>query len=132
MVSYLVLYKSLISRVLTALSTNIPLSFFNSSLDPVLGIVDMLAIFIKSGICPSVLILLNKINKDSLKLSPMHSMWKILQFIPWGSLDLFLFISFNTTSNSLIVQSGLLFFFASFNLASKDLFLISFKCDRLG
>ena len=88
-VSYLVLYKSLIKIDLTALRMKIPLSFFRINFDPFLGIVVMVATFIKLGISPLIFNLLNIISNDSLRSFPMQFVWNMLLFKPCGSLDLF-------------------------------------------
>ena len=74
--------------ILQTLNLKIPLSFFNSNLEPLFGIVVIFASFMISGMMPSCFMLFNIVNKLNFKFAPITFSLKSSAQSPLGSLAL--------------------------------------------
>ena len=85
--------------------------------------VEIVACFMNSGMKPLCFSLFAITRNDSFRLDPIQFSLKNTAIYPFGSLDLFWSIVFKTLFKSNMVQSGLLFRFASLSFISKASFL---------
>ena len=111
--------------LLRLFTINMPLSFFRSSFDPFLGIVLTEAFLMNIGTSLYVFILLNKFKIDNFKLFSPIFVPKMVLSKPSGSLDLFDFKDFKTSSRSFIKNGLVNLFFEIFNFNCSNRFRIS-------